>query len=364
MKITEHKIPVREIFNGYVDDEAQGCFVYSGKCCARPGYQRSFVYKDKQRDAVIDTVRRDLMLGIMYWMQNPNGTLEIMDGQQRTLSLCQYIAGDFSINFQYFFNLSPAEQDQILDYELLIYICEGTDAERLDWFKTVNIAGEHLSDQELRNAVYAGTWTADAKKYFSKPGGPAAQIGDKYLNGTPIRQEFLETALKWICDRDDIQIEDYMALHQHDKDANELWMYFQEVIDWVNRIFPEYRKKLMKGLPWGIFYNQYAKTSYNPMDLESQIRELELDEDVTNPKGIYEFLLSGREKERALNIRGFSEKDKMRKYKEQGCICAKCKQPFAYEEMDGDHILPWAKGGHTTYDNLQMLCIPCNRSGK
>jgi len=259
---------------------------------------------------------------------------------------------------------------KILDYELMVYVCDGTDDERLEWFKTVNIASEKLTAQELLNACYSGSWCQDAKKYFSKPGGPAAQVGDKYLKGSAIRQDYLEAALTWICDRDDIAIPEYMARHQNDPTALELWSYFRAVIDWVESVFGKnYRRKLMQGLPWGLYYNEYGpcvpgRPAFDPDTMEQRIAELEQDEDITNQRGIYEYLLSGETMEQCLHIRAFSDKDKRRKYAEQGGICPRCGNHFEYEKMDGDHILPWKQGGHTEYSNLQMLCIKCNRSNR
>jgi len=274
------------------------------------------------------------------------------------------------VRYRYFHNLSDTEKDQILDYELLVYVCEGTDEERREWFQRINVAGATLTDQEILNSVYSGPWCQDAKKYFSKPGGPAVQVADKYLKGSAIRQDLLETALKWICDRDGIEIPEYMARHQGDPTVLELWSYFRAVIDWVDSLFGKhYRKKLMQGLPWGLYYNQYGpcvpgRPVFDPDALEARIAILEQDEDVTNQRGIYEYVLSGETDEKFLHIRAFSDKDKRRKYAEQGGVCPVCGQHFEYEKMDGDHILPWAKGGHTEYGNLRMLCIKCNRSGK
>ena len=171
---------------------------------------------------------------------------------------------------------------------------------------------------------------------------------------------YLETALKWLCNRDGLEVADYMAAHQHDATALELWSYFRSVIDWVGSTFPNYRKKLMKGIPWGILFNQYGKNSYDPAALEARITELEIDEDVTNQRGIYEYVLGGSE--RCLSIRVFSERDKRRKYGEQGEKCVRCGKTVEYEKCHGDHITPWSKGGHTTYDNLQILCADCNRT--
>ena len=198
MKIQLKEITVREVANKYINNEEEGVVGYNGNLNIRPKYQREFVYKDKQRDAVIETVRKNFPLNVMYWAKNEDGTFEVMDGQQRTISICEYVSGKFSLNFQYFHNLEEVEKEQILDYRLMIYFCEGNDKEKLDWFKTINIAGEKLTDQELRNAIYTGTWLTDAKRHFSKSGGPAYNIGSDYLNGSPIRQDYLETTIDWI----------------------------------------------------------------------------------------------------------------------------------------------------------------------
>lgn len=222
MNITLKKITVRELTAGYIDHEEGGVKGYSGKLDIRPPYQREFVYDDKQRAAVIDTVMKGFPLNVMYWATREDGTFEVIDGQQRTISLCQYVNNDFSFAFKSFCNLTNDEQDRILDYELMIYICTGADSEKLQWFKTINIAGAKLMDQELRNAVYCGPWLADAKRYFSKSGCAAYGIGSRYLNGSPIRQYFLETTIRWISHGN---IETYMGKHQHDPNANELWLF-------------------------------------------------------------------------------------------------------------------------------------------
>ena len=255
MKIKLNEIPVREIVEGFKDDAENGVIGYDGKLDIRPAFQREFIYNEKERNAVIDTVNKGFPLNVMYWCKNDD-KFELLDGQQRTLSICQYVNGDFSFNQRYFNNLTQTEKDSILDYKLMIYICEGTDKEKLDWFKIINIAGEKLTDQELRNAMYTGTWLYDAKRHFSKTGCPAYQIGEKYMSGSTIRQDYLETALKWISNREGIEIEDYMAKNQHNEDSNELWMYYQNVLDWVKRLFPNYRKE-MKGIEWGFLFNKY-----------------------------------------------------------------------------------------------------------
>ena len=357
MKIDLHEITVREVTLGFKDSAENGVIGYGGKLNIRPAFQREFVYSGKQRDEVINTVKNGFPLNVMYWVKSENGNYELLDGQQRTLSICQYVNGDFSLNSKYFHNLTQTEKDQILDYKLMIYICEGNDKEKLDWFKIINIAGEELTDQELRNAIYTGTFISDAKRYFSKSGCAAYQIAGDYLSGSAIRQDYLETAIEWLGDKENISIDDYIAAHQHDANANALWLYFQQVISWVKVVFPKYRKE-MKGLPWGIYFNKYGSNSYDSAALEARIVELMEDEEVTSNKGIYEYLLSGNEK--SLSLRSFPDKIKRAIYEKQGGKCAFCGQPFPIERMQGDHIIAWSNGGTTVIENCQMLCAQCN----
>lgn len=244
MKIELKEITVRELTKDYQDNDENGVIGFNGKLDIRPSYQREFIYKPAQRDAVIDTISKDFPLNVMYWAVRENGNFEVIDGQQRTISICQFVNGDFAFNGRYFHNLQNDEQEQILNYKLMVYFCSGTDSEKLEWFKTINIAGEELTAQELRNAVYSGSWVTDAKRYFSKNGCPAYGLGGDYLSGSAIRQDYLETAIKWINNG---EIEEYMAKHQNDPNANELWLYFQSVINWVQAVFPNYRNE-MKGI--------------------------------------------------------------------------------------------------------------------
>lgn len=355
MEIKLKEITIGELTNGFQDNDEDGVVGYGGKLDIRPPYQREFVYNDKQRDAVIDTVQKDFPLNVMYWAVREDGNFEIIDGQQRTISICQYVEGDFSIDGMAFHNLPKDKQEQILDYKLNVYFCSGTDSERLEWFRTINIAGEKLTEQELRNAVYSGPWVTDAKRYFSKSGCVAYQTGSDYLNGSPIRQDYLETAIKWISGG---KIEEYMSKHQHEASASDLWLYFQSVINWVKAIFPNYRKE-MKGVEWGELYNEFKDQKFDPKKLEEQIIALMEDEDVTNKKGVYKYLLTGNEK--FLNIRAFSPNQKREAYEKQKGICAKCGEHFELEEMEADHITPWSERGKTDAKNCQMLCRECNR---
>ena len=358
MKIDLHKIPVREVITGYKDSAEEGVVAYDGKLDIRPKYQREFVYKEKQRNAVIETIKSNFPLNVMYWMIREDGGYEVLDGQQRTISIGQYVNGDFSLNERYFHNLTKTEQDQILDYDLMIYFCEGTDKERLDWFTVINTFGEKVNEQEIRNAVYTGPWLSDAKLKFSKTNCVAyllANDGGQLVSRSPIRQQYLETALSWI---NDCKIENYMAKHQHDKNADELWQYFQDVIAWVRNTFTKYRKE-MKDVAWGKLYNEYKDRKFDSKKLEKEIAKLMEDEDVTNKKGIYLYILTREEKH--LNIRAFRPNQKREAYERQKGICPVCGKHFEISEMEADHITPWHKGGKTTAENCQMLCKDDNR---
>lgn len=360
MKIELKKITVRDLVDGYQDNNEGGVVGYGGKLDIRPPFQREFVYDDNQRKAVIDTVTQDFPLNVMYWSVRDDGGHEVIDGQQRTISIAQYVTKVFSFDDLYFGNLQSDKQEKILNYELTIYLCDGVDSEKLKWFETINIAGAVLTNQELRNAVYHGSWVSDAKRWFSKSNCPAYGIGSKYLAGKMIRQEYLETAIKWLS-KDNI--EEYMGKHQDDPDASELWSYFENVIDWVNTIFPVYRKE-MKVVEWGYLYNQHGNEELDPDKLETQIKRLMQDFDITNKKGIYSYVLGGKESH--LNIRKFDDKQKREAYETQNGICIVCKKNFDMSEMEADHIDPWHEGGKTDLDNCQMLCREDNRrkSGK
>lgn len=358
MDIKLREIPIREIFDGYKDDQENGVVAYGGKLNVRPKYQREFVYGDKERNAVISSVKNNYPLNVMYWAQNDDGTFELMDGQQRTLSICQYLDNIFEHDGHLFDGLTDKETNDLLNYKLMIYVCTGNDKEKLDWFEIINIAGKPLTPQELRNAVYTGEWLTSAKKYFSKSGCAAYGTAKDYLKGEMNRQAYLETALKWIADREGKSIESYMAEHQQDSNASELWLYFESVISWVKTIFPKYRKE-MQGIEWGLLYNKYKDNKYDPGKMEERVVELMQDVDVTNHKGIYEYLLSGDE--RHLSIRAFDMRMKRAAYERQNGICPDCGKHFEIEEMQGHHQTPWSKGGKTISENCRMLCAKCNR---
>lgn len=360
MKIELHEIAVRDVAEKYVDNAEEGVVGYNGRLNIRPKYQREFIYDNKKRDAVIDTIRKNFPLNVMYWVKNEDGTFEVMDGQQRTVSFCQYVSGDFSVDNRAFHNLTNVEREQILNYKLMVYFCEGNDKEKLDWFRIINIAGERLTDQELRNAVYTGTWLSDAKLKFSKSNCAAYLLSKDYVSGSPIRQEILQTAIGWISNG---EIEKYMSIHQHDPNANELWTYYRNVIEWVKLTFPTYRKE-MKGIDWGSLYDKFKGEMFDVKKLEKEIQTLMMDDDVTSKKGIYPYVLTRAEKH--LNIRAFTESQKRAAYEKQKGVCKRCGKHFEFNEMEADHIKPWSKGGKTSPENCQMLCLQCNRekSGK
>ncbi|CAG9470268.1 DUF262 domain-containing protein [Campylobacter upsaliensis] len=386
MQIDKTEIKIKELIAGYTrDEESSQVIAYAdssgvARLNIRPKYQREFVYKEAQRNAVIDTILKGFPLNIMYWVKNVDSSAEceyeVLDGQQRTISICEYVKGSFSIQWndksQYFHTLSKDLQEKFLDYKLNVYVCQGSESEKLEWFKTINIAGETLTNQELRNAVYASVWLSDAKRRFSKPNGLAVLKGAKYLNGSALRQEFLESAIAWKVDsRKDEKICEYMAKNAKDsKNADELWEYFAKVIDWVEMKFEKYRKE-MKGLEWGLFYNTYKDKPLDAKELESKIIELMQDDEVGSKKGVYPYLLSGDEKH--LSLRAFSESVKRAVYEKQGGVCAnsdghikgvQCpheNERLELEQMEADHILAWSKGGKTEKENCQMLCRECNR---
>ena len=375
MQIDLQKITVRELTEGYEDNEELGVRGYGGRLDIRPPYQREFIYDEKKRAAVITTIKKGFPLNVMYWAtrdKDADVPFEVMDGQQRTISICQYVNGDFAYDFQYFHNLTQEEQRQILDYELEVYVCSGNDKEKLDWFETINIAGERLTKQELRNAVYAGPFVSDAKRYFSKSNCPAYNMGKYLINGSPIRQDYLETVLKWMANSmgatragQKLTIEGYMTQHQHDPNASQLWQYFSAVVTWVAATFDiGKRKQIMRGVDWGSLYNRFHEQVLDKAALDKEINRLVIDSDVQNKKGICPYVLT--RDEHYLDLRAFPDDIKLEVYERQHHHCANPDCPNAgqeleYIDMEGDHITPWRDGGRTVIENCQMLCRDCNR---
>lgn len=398
MKIELHSIPIRDVVDGYADRDEDGVVAYHGRLVCRPPYQRNFIYDDRQASAVIRTVMHGFPLNTMYWVKqdqpDPDGqpVFEILDGQQRTLSICRYVQrqqadgswtpAEVFVDDRAWMNLLPDERERFLDYKLQVYVCEGTDSEKLDWFRTINIAGEALTDQELLNAVYAGEWLTAVKRRFSKTGCAALNVasmqGRPMISGRPIRQDLLKTVLAWYADSLTLErkgrgltgkaatvtpenvMASHQALHPGDDDWDDLWDYWTTVYTWVKGLFTVYRDE-MKTVPWGLLYNRHHTQQYAPAELESEIARLMADDEVTRKPGVYPYVLG--EPERVLSLRQFSKADKRAAFERQKGVCPICGRRFDNVELgEADHITPWSEGGRTTPDNMQWLCKACNRA--
>ena len=368
MTIKQISVTVGEITQGYVNNEEQGVRGYNGQLDIRPPYQREFIYNDKEQQAVINTVLKDYPLNVMYWVKRADDAecpYEVMDGQQRTLSLCEYVAGKFSFEFKNFFNQPADVQKRILDYELTVYVCEGEASEKLEWFQTINIAGKPLNEQEIRNAIYAGPFVSDAKRHFSKSNCGAYKLGKDLVNGVLNRQDYLKKALEWMADHEKRGGKaqnpvSYMAQHQHDPNANNLWTYFQNVLNWAITNFEMKKfKKIMKGLDWALYYDKFHDKTLDTVALAKRISELMRDSEIQKQSGIIPYVLTGDE--RHLDLRAFPDDIKLKVWEQQGHICPLCGKEFDFEFMEGDHIKPWREGGRTVIENCQMLCRECNR---
>ncbi len=380
MKIREHKVKVGALVQGYNEDDITSRVVaYGGKLDVRPEYQREYVYDEKQRDAVINTVLNGFPLNIMYFVDRLDGTYEVLDGQQRIISICRYYQNMFSVkipaatggyNPTNYPNL-PDEGEAFskaafLGYELTVYICEGTDKEKQDWFQVINIAGETLENQEILNALYHCAWLTDAKSVFSRRNCAAHKHYGKYLAGEYIRQKYLETVFSWKASAEGFTGKDairlFMQAHTQDKDANDLWKYFEDVFKWVQSSFGKAFDASMKGVAWGLLYNEHKDDNLDPAYLQRRVKELIANKDVQKNSGIYQYLLEGetRSAEKYLNLRQFDRDECLTRYHEQGEKCAICGKRFDFRDMHGDHRIPWCKGGKTEYENLDMLCVPCN----
>lgn len=368
MTIEQIEVTVGEICKGYVNNDEQGVRGYDGLLDIRPPYQREFIYNDKEQQAVINTVLHGYPLNVMYWVKRSDDAecpYEVMDGQQRTLSLCEYVAGKFSFEFKNFFNQPADIQKRILDYELTVYVCEGEQSEKLEWFKTINIAGKQLTEQEILNAIYAGPFVSDAKRHFSKSNCGAYRLGKDLVTGVLNRQDYLKVALNWIAEHEQRQGKKqsrvgYMATHQHDPNANNLWTYFQNVLNWAITNFEMKKfKKIMKGLDWALYYDTFHDKTLDTVEMAKQISSLLRDSEIQRPNGIIPYVLTGDE--RHLDLRSFPEDIKLAVWEQQQHHCKLCGKEFDLEFMEGDHIKPWREGGRTVIENCQMLCRDCNR---
>lgn len=398
--ILDRPFTIRDLASGYTNNDdgstTDAVKGYDGNLNIRPSYQRNSVYSDDKKKAVIQTILEECPLGIMYWVDLGNGQYEVLDGQQRILAICNYVTGNYSVKSNKF-PISVPQQDfpnlqmnltdlaeKILDYELDIYVCEGTASEKMKWFHVINTAGEPLNEQELRNSAYTGSWLSDAKQRFSTKTGRGVVLADEnpnndefepLLNGNWNRQEYLETAIKWAMLNDKgntNSIEEYMLKHQGDADASELWQKFSAILEWVRSKFVSYNKTL-KGMDWGAIYKEYQEGNLDKNIIKSsattineKIAELVYDDEVTaNLKGIYQYIIYGDAKH--LQLREFDDKIKKQKYEEQSHHCVFCmdegnNREYAYSELAGDHITPWSLGGKTTLDNCQLLCKKHNSS--
>lgn len=363
VEIVKKHITIKELSKGYTDNSEDGVVGFDGKLDIRPAYQREFVYDEEKRNLVIDTVIKGFPLNIMYWNIKPNGLFEVLDGQQRTISICQYVNNNFSFEKK-MFDRQPADiRKRILDYGIDIYQCTGTESERIEWFKVINIAGMVLKDQEILNAVYAGTWTKESKKIFSRTGCRAYKKANNYIDSSksPIRQDYFELAIKWISNGD---IEGYMDKHAKDTDCDELWLYWDNLFSWVETIFvngDSDKRKQMKGVAWGELYNKFGKKKLNSKAIQKEVAKLMVDENeqITNLRGIYTYVLDGNEKH--LNLRAFKDADKQKAYERQGGKCNLSGKVAPIEKMEADHKIPWSKGGKTDLDNCQMIMKNLNR---
>lgn len=374
-------ITINDICKGFTYNELEGKGLYglSGKLTIQPEYQRNYIYADGIRDvAVIESILKGYPLGILYFVKTGEDTFEVLDGQQRITSFGRYVIGKFAVKIDgmenYFSGLNEDLQQKILNTKLLIYECEGTETEIKEWFKTINIAGIPLNEQELLNAIYSGKFVTEAKREFSNSQNSNVQKWKAYVKGDVKRQDFLSCALDWVSKG---KKEKYMSEHRNSDNINELKTYFTTVIDWISGVFKSVEKE-MCGLKWGELYEKYGKNPYNPDEVDKKLKELYADESVKKRSGIFEYILGGCIDAKLLEIRVFEDRDKRIVYENQTKLanenqlsnCPLCAisdnanktRIWKLSEMDADHVTAWSKGGATDITNCQMLCITHNRA--
>lgn len=386
MKTTLHtEWTVADICKGftYNELEGKGLFGLDGRLTIQPEYQRHYIYNDGKRDvAVIDSLLKGYPIGLIYFNRTNDGRYEVLDGQQRITSFGRFITGKFAIkdgdgNMQYFSGLPEELQQKIKRSPLLIYECEGEEKEIKEWFKTINIVGIPLNEQELRNAIYSGAFVNAAKRVFSNSLNAEAQKWSHYVKGDIKRQDYLAEALKWVCDSKQTSIDAYMSMHRHDNAIHELENYFRSVIDWASTTFTMVEKD-MCGLEWGRLYEKYHKTPYSIDHVTQRVHTLQADESIKAPRNIYEYVLGHEQDKSLLQIRLFEESTKRAAYNRQtetakkkgisNCpLCAIGENAnkariYKFAEMDADHVTAWSKGGATSIKNCEMLCKTHNRS--
>lgn len=378
-------ITVKELCENfqYNEYEGKGLYGWGGKLIIQPEYQRNYIYTKNNRDAaVIKSLLKGYPIGLLYFNKVSDSIYEVLDGQQRITSIGRYLTGKFGIMNengipQYFSSLPEEQKSQLENTRLIIYICEGSESEIKEWFKTINIAGVPLNQQELLNAVYSGPFVSRAREVFSNSANPNVAKWNTYIKGSVARQEILERALEWIATKDNMSIAEYMATHRASDNISELVMYFNSVIEWVKTTFI-HDENNMCGLEWGRLYETYHRTPYNPEDVWDRVQSLLLNPYVQDKKNVYEFVLGGERDPKLLNIR-FFPKDiisrvyaiQTKKAKEDGISnCPVCAmghpanktRVWDMKEMDADHVTPWSKGGETTIENCQLLCKSHNRA--
>lgn len=384
MQTELRRYTVADVVEGFVYNEleAKGLYGLDGQLVIQPEYQRNYIYGDGIKDvAVIDSLLKGYPLGLIYFVDAGNH-LEVLDGQQRITSVGRFVTGKFAIQHdgreQTFSSLAKELQNKILQSELLVYVCKGTEAEIKEWFKIINIVGVPLNEQELRNSIYSGPFVTAAKAEFSNSRNSNMMKWQSYVNGDPQRQQILEVALGWIAHSHGVSIDSYMASHRMDHDIDELQTYFITVIDWVSIVFPGVPDKSMQGRDWGRLYEEYGAGSYSPTTMARKVEKLLEDPDVTDNKGIYEYLLGGSEDTKLLNVRLFDKRTQDKAYKRQteeakkqetsNCpLCAVGSNKnktriYKTNEMEADHVTAWSKGGDSTFANCQMLCKTHNRA--
>lgn len=382
--ITELKtdITVEEICNGFVynEYEGKGLFGLSGKLTIQPEYQRNYIYADGKKDvAVIQSLIRGYPIGLIYFTKVAEDKYEVLDGQQRITSIGRFLTGKFPIIGadgvpHYFSGLAEDLQRKILETKLTIYECSGTESEIKEWFKTINIVGVPLNEQELSNAIHSGPFVTLAKAEFSNSQNANIQKWSAYISGDVKRQDYLRTALNWVSKGN---IDAYMSRHRYDTNITELKTYFNSVIDWVSSVFQDVEPE-MRGLNWGEYYEKNHTNAYDPDEVHTKLKNLLSDYSVKNRKGVFEYILGGCVDTKLLEIRVFDEIVKRTVYERQtsdaqahgvsNCpLCAlggdsNKSRIYKQKEMDADHVTAWSRGGATDISNCQMLCIAHNRA--
>ncbi len=373
---------IRDVEEGfeYNEFEGKGLYGLGGKLTIQPEYQRNYIYNDGVKDvAVINSILKGYPIGLLYFNKTSNDTYEVLDGQQRITSIGRFIAGKFAVldangHEQYYSGMSDSQREMILNTPLLIYVCEGDEPEIKDWFKTINIAGVPLVQQEILNAVYSGPFVTRAREEFSNSSNSKVQKWTAYIGGDVKRQAYLECALDWVSRGD---IDNYMSRHRQDHNIDELKRYFETVINWVDSVFTDVKPE-MRGLEWGRMYETYKDINYDPAAVRSAVFKLYSDAYIENRKGIFEYILGGERETKLLNVRIFDEKIKKSVYTEQTAAaedkgisnCSYCaigheanaNKIWSYNDMDADHVTAWSKGGSTDISNCELLCKPHNRA--